>query len=96
MKIAKKGGGIGIWPIGRMFRSLDAYADALLETADALGPAHVGVESDMNGLPTTVIPDYEAFPAIEEVLAKRRVSAEDSANILGRNYLRVLRQSLAA
>jgi membrane dipeptidase len=96
LKIAAKGGVIGIWPIGSMSRSLDAYADRLLEAAETLGPAHVGVGSDMFGLPTTVIPDYEAFPALEEILAKRRVSGEDSANILGRNYLRVLRQSLAA
>ena len=96
LKIAKKGGVVGLWPIGAQFRSLDAYADALIGMAEALGPAHVGVGSDMEGVPpSTVIPNYEAFPALEEILTKRRVSAEDSANILGRNYLRVLRQSLA-
>jgi membrane dipeptidase len=95
VKIAKKGGVIGIWPLGSMYRSLDAYADALLDAAEALGPAHVGVGSDMSGLPTTVIPDYEAYPALVEILAKRRVKAEDIENLLGRNYLRVLRQSLA-
>jgi len=95
LKIAKKGGVIGIWPIGSMFPSLDAYAEALIDTAEALGPAHVGVGSDMRGLPSSVIPDYEAFPALEEILAKRRVGTEDAENLLGRNYLRVLRQSLA-
>ena len=95
LKIAKKGGVVGIWPIGSMSRSLDAYADRLLDLTETLGPAHVGVGSDMFGLPSTVIPDYEAYPALEEILAKRRVNAEDSTNILGRNYLRVLRQSLA-
>ena len=64
-------------------------------SAEAVGPAHVGVGSDMFGLPSTVIPDYEAFPALEEILAKRRVKTEDIENMLGRNYLRVLRQSLA-
>jgi membrane dipeptidase len=86
---------VGLWPLGSQFRTLDAYADALLELAEALGPAHVGIGSDMFGLPSSVIPDYEAYPALEEILAKRRVGAEDSANLLGRNYLRVLRQALA-
>jgi membrane dipeptidase len=95
-KIAKKGGVVGVWPIGSQFRSLEAYADRLIELAGVLGPEHVGVGSDTFGLPTTVIPGYEAFPALEEIFIKRGVSAGDSANILGRNYLRVLRQALAA
>jgi membrane dipeptidase len=95
LKIARKGGVIGIWPLGSMYRSLDAYADALLDAAESLGPAHVGVGTDMNGLSSSAIPGYEEFPALEEILAKRRVRTEDIENLLGRNYLRVLRQSLA-
>lgn len=86
---------IGIWPLGSMYRSLDAYADALLETAEALGPAHVGVGTDIDGLPSSAIPGYEEFPTLEKTLTKRRIKAEDIENMLGRNYLRVLRQSLA-
>jgi len=96
LKVAKKGGVIGIWPLGAMYRSLDAYADALLDAAEALGPAHVGVGTDMDGLPASAMPDYEAYPALADILAKRRVKSEDIENLLGRNYLRVLRQSLAA
>jgi membrane dipeptidase len=95
LKIAKKGGVIGIWPLGSMYRSLNAYADALLDAAEALGPAHVGVGTDMAGLPSSAMPGYEEFAALEEILAKRRIKADDIENMLGRNYLRVLRQSLA-
>jgi membrane dipeptidase len=95
LKIARNGGVIGIWPLGSMYRSLDAYADALLDAAEALGPAHVGVGSDMLGLPSSAMPGYEEFAALEEILAKRRFKSDDIENILGRNYLRVLRQSLA-
>jgi membrane dipeptidase len=95
VKVAKKGGVVGLWPLGSQYRSLDAYADALLGMAEDLGPTHVGIGSDMFGLPSSVIPDYEAFPALEEILARRRVAAADIEGILGRNYLRVLRQSLA-
>ncbi len=96
VRIAQKGGVIGIWPLGLMYRSLGAYADALIEAAEALGPAHVGVGTDMAGLTSSVIPGYEEFVALEELLAKRGVKSDDIENMLGRNYLRVLRQSLAA
>lgn len=95
-KIAQKGGVIGIWPLGAMYRSLDAYADALLDAAGSLGAAHVGVGTDLAGLPSSVIPTYAEFGALEELLAKRGVKAGDIENMLGRNYLRVLRQSLTA
>ena len=95
-KIAKKGGVIGIWPLGSMYRSLDAYADALLDAAGSLGAAHVGVGTDLAGLPSSAIPSYAEFGALEELLVKRGVKGEDIENLLGRNYLRVLRQSLAA
>jgi membrane dipeptidase len=95
LKIAKKGGVIGIWPLGSMYRTLNAYADALLDAAEALGPAHVGVGTDMDGLPSSAMPGYEEFAALEEILARRQIKADDIENMLGRNYLRVLRQSLA-
>jgi membrane dipeptidase len=95
VKIAKNGGVVGIWPIGAMYRSLDAYADALLDAAEALGAAHVGIGTDMAGLSSSVIPDYEGFPALEALLAKRGVRRDDIENMLGKNYLRVLRQALA-
>ena len=78
------------------FDQQQARAGHVIEQpAEALGPAHVGVGSDMVGLPSSVIPGYEGFAALEEILAKRRIKADDIENMLGRNYLRVLRQSLA-
>jgi membrane dipeptidase len=96
LEIAKKGGVVGLWPLGSQFRSLDAYANGLIDLAEALGPEHAGVGSDMNGLPTSAMPSYREFPALAEILAKRGVKTEDAANMLGANYLRVLRQALAA
>ena len=94
VKIAQKGGVIGIWPLGSMYRSLDDYAGALIDAAAALGAAHVGVGTDFAGLPSSVIPSYGEFGVLEELLAKRGVKAPDVENMLGGNYLRVLRQSL--
>ena len=95
-RIAEKGGVIGIWPLGSQFSSLDAYARALLETAQSLGPSHVGIGSDMFGLGgSSVLPGYEQFPQLEELLAKRGVKGDDVMNIMGGNYLRVLSQTLS-
>lgn len=94
-KIAAKGGVVGFWALGSMYRSLGGMADALLDAMEKLGPAHVGIGSDMAGMPTTVIPTYSAFAELGEVLAKRGVKGEDLDNVLGMNYIRVLRQSLA-
>ena len=95
-RIAEKGGVVGIWPLGSQFSSLDAYARALLETAATLGPGHVGIGSDMFGLGgSSVLPGYEQFPQLEELLAKRGLKREDVANIMGGNYLRVLGEALS-
>jgi membrane dipeptidase len=95
-RIAEKGGVIGIWPLGAQYSSLDAYARALLDAAASLGPTHVGIGSDMFGLGgVSVIPGYEQFPQLEELLTKRGLKADDVRNIMGANYLRVLGQALA-
>ena len=94
-KIAAKGGVVGFWALGSMYRSLGGMADALLDAAEKLGPAHVGIGSDLAGLPSTVIPTYAQFAELADVLAKRGVKGDDLDNILGMNYVRVLRQALA-
>jgi membrane dipeptidase len=94
-RIAKQGGVIGVWPLGNMFSTLDAYAQALMDTAEILGADHVAVGTDIPSLLQSPMPDYEAYPALEEILSKRGVKADDIANMLGRNYLRVIQQALA-
>jgi membrane dipeptidase len=95
-RIAEKGGVIGIWPLGSQHGSLDAYARALLDTAASLGAPHVGIGSDMFGLGgVSVLPGYEQFPQLEELLRKRGLTADDVRNIMGANYVRVLGQALA-
>jgi membrane dipeptidase len=96
-RIAEKGGVIGIWPLGSQYGSLDAYARALLDAAASLGADHVGIGSDMFGLGgSSVIPGYEQFSQLEELLFKRGLKADEVRNIMGGNYLRVLGQALAA
>lgn len=94
-KIARLGGVIGIWPLVNLYPTLDAYAVALIDAAEILGAAHVAAATDIPSLLRSPMPDYEAYPALESLLAKRGVKADDIANMLGRNYLRVLGQALA-
>lgn len=94
-RIAEKGGVIGIWPLGSQYGSLDSYAAALLDTAQTVGLAHVGVGTDLFGLGgSTVIPGYEQFAQLEEILSKRGLKGADVRNVLGGNYLRALRDAL--
>ncbi len=93
-KVAKAGGVVGLWPYAAQFSSLDAYAARLLELVEALGSDHVGVGSDMLGLPSSVIMSYAEFAGLEEILAKRGLKSDDVSKVLGRNYLRVLRGAL--
>ncbi|HYC45964.1 MAG TPA: membrane dipeptidase [Burkholderiales bacterium] len=94
--IAAKGGVIGIWPLGRQYGSLDGYASALIDTAQTVGIAHVGVGTDLFGLGgSTVIPGYEQFPQLEEVLLKRGLKPDEARGVLGGNYLRALGAALA-
>jgi membrane dipeptidase len=94
--IAQKGGVVGIWANGSSYPSLDSYADALLKLAETLGVAHAGVGTDMDGMPSSVIPTYREFYELAELLAKRGIGTADVDSLLGGNYVRVLRQALVA
>jgi membrane dipeptidase len=95
--IARKGGVIGIWPLGLQFGSLSSYASALLQTAQTVGVAHVGVGTDLFGLGgSTVMPGYEQFAQLEELLTQRGLKSDEVRGILGGNYLRSLNEALKA
>ncbi len=93
-RMAEKGGVVGIWPLGSQYATREVYADALLRTADAVGPMHVGIGSDLNGLPSTVLPTHEEFAEVAELLAKRGLSGAQVEGIMGGNYIRVLREAM--
>ena len=93
-RIAESGGVVGLWPNGLVFQNLDLYADELMRMVAALGAAHVGIGSDLNGITRTIMPGYAQFASLEEALASRRLGGEDIRAVLGGNYVRVLRQAL--
>ena len=92
-RIADKGGVIGLWPLGSQFADLDRYADELASMAKRFGPDHVGIGTDMFGLPRSSIPSYGEFAQLPPLLAQHGLEHQHISAILGDNYLRVLRQA---
>jgi membrane dipeptidase len=95
-KLADRGGVIGLWPLWYSYAHLDLYCDELIRLAQTYGAEHVGIGTDMFGLPRTIIPSYEEFARLPDHLAKRGMQQKEIDAVLGGNYIRVLRQALAA
>jgi len=93
-RLAEKGGVVGIWPLGSMYSSRDAYADGIVRFVEQLGAKHVGIGSDMNGLPSTVLPSYQDVTELAGMLEKRGLKGDDLGAVMGENYIRVLRAAL--
>jgi membrane dipeptidase len=95
-RIAEKGGVIGLWPLWHVYSHIDFYADEMARMIKVFGARHVGVGTDMNGLPRSVLPRYESYRELARLLAERGVDAAGIEAVLGGNYLRVLREAMAA
>ena len=87
---------IGLWPLWFSYANLDLYADELMRLADAYGPAHIGIGTDMDGLGRSYMPSYAEFAEMPRYLARRGLSDAGIEGIVGGNYIRVLRQAMSA
>ena len=47
--------------------------------------------TDMDGMSRMVVPTYREFLELAELMAKRGITAADLDNMLGGNYIRVLK-----
>jgi microsomal dipeptidase-like Zn-dependent dipeptidase len=70
------------------------FADELVAMANRFGPNHVGIGTDINGLPGTVIPSYGELALLPALLEQRGLGAVDIAAVRDEDYLRVLRRAL--
>ncbi len=87
--VARTGGVIGIWPPTSLFPDLAALTEGVARMADIVGPAHVGIGTDMMGLVgPSALPDYTDLPDLAAHLLVR-FTPEEASGILGGNYLRV-------
>ena len=88
--IASTGGVIGVWPAGR--GGLERWTRRFRKLADLVGPEHLAVGTDMDGLRNTVFDDYGELPGLAAALLAAGFSKDEAAGILGGNFMRVFRE----
>ncbi|NLS45627.1 MAG: membrane dipeptidase [Firmicutes bacterium] len=97
--IARKGGVIGInfagFFLGRGNRSLEGVINHIDYLSEIIGPRHIGLGSDFDGLPFDELPDelkdVSKLPRIADKLAAQGYSDKDIKGIMGENMLRVVK-----
>lgn len=95
--VAETGGVIGVWPVAYWFPTITAYAEGIARMAEVVGVAHVGVGSDLYGIPGGAsFNSYTQTPALALALRARGFSLEEVAQLMGGNQARVLRAVLPA
>ena len=87
---------IGVWPEAIYVMSLPGLATSMARLVDIVGIDHVGLGSDMEGLPgPSVFADYEQTPALADALLSAGFHIPETIKLLGGNYARVFDTSLA-
>lgn len=96
--VAEAGGAIGIVPFPTVFPTLQQYAEGIAKMANVVGVDHVGIASDMTGIPGGTPPfnNYEQIPQIVQALADAGFKREDVQKIMGGNFMRVFKAVSAA
>ncbi len=86
--VAETGGVIGVWANGGVFDGFAAYAEGLAKFAEAVGVDHVGVGTDLSGMPHPMFSSYVDFPDLVAHFFKH-FNDEEVKKVVGGNYLRV-------
>ena len=93
--VASTGGVIGLWPyrgVGKGVRDMDDLMGHARHIAEIVGPEHLCLGTDMNGVPRHMA-GYRGerdFPTIADALVEAGFTADEVAGIVGENALRVL------
>jgi membrane dipeptidase len=99
--VAGTGGVIGLWPYfhrGQGVPSVLAFVGHVRHLADVVGPQHLCIGTDMNGVPG-LMAGYRGemdFPVLTTALTKAGLADGDVRAVLGGNYVRVLDAVAAA
>lgn len=94
--VADTGGVIGVWPTRGIFRARADFVAGIKRLVDVVGIDHVGIGSDMRGLPNgSVFDDYADLPDVAAHLLAGGFDAAGAAKILGGNYRRVFAATVA-
>jgi membrane dipeptidase len=95
-QIASKGGVVGLWALVQdVGRTVEAYADRMLELAEWLGEDHVAFGTDINGLgPFSIMSGYGDLRRVVEHWQSRGVAEARIRKLAIGNYARVLTAAL--
>jgi len=74
--------------------TVERVVDHIDNIVELVGPSHVGLGSDFDGIPATPegLEDVSKMPNITRELVRREYPEDDIRKILGENHLRVLRE----
>ena len=94
--VAGSGGVVGLWPYfmrGKGTPTLDAVAAHARHIADLVGPEHICLGTDMNGVPGLAAgySGEQDVPLIAKQLTAAGFTDADVDGIMGENFLRVLK-----
>jgi membrane dipeptidase len=92
--VAEAGGLTGGWPCGFTSRSMDDFGTEILRLAEATGPDHVALGTDLDGNYKPVLTSYDQLDDLARRLRDRGLPAAQVDQILGGNALDLLRQVL--
>lgn len=95
-EIARNGGVVGLWSLtADVGKSVEAYAERMIELAEWLGDDHVAFGTDINGLgPFSVLSGHGDLPRIVDHWRRRGVDEARIRKLAIGNYARVLKAAL--
>jgi microsomal dipeptidase-like Zn-dependent dipeptidase len=98
--IAGTGGVVGLWPYRHRGRGVASVGDLVAHArhvADLVGPEHLCIGTDMNGVPGVMdgYRDERDLPVLRQALLDGGFAAAEVTGIFGENFLRVWRSVLS-
>jgi membrane dipeptidase len=93
--VAGAGGLTGGWPCGFTSRSMDDFGTEIFRLAEATGPDHVALGTDLDGNYKPVLTSYDQLDDLARLLRDRGLPADDVDRVLGGNALALLTRILA-
>jgi membrane dipeptidase len=88
--VAEAGGLVGAWPCGITSRSLTDFGTEILRLAEAAGPGHVAIGTDLDGNYRPVLTSYDQFDDLTGLLRDRGLPPDRVHQIFGGNALDLL------
>ena len=88
--VAEAGGLVGAWPCGITSRTLGDFGTEILRLAEAAGPDHVALGTDLDGNYRPVLTGYGQLDDLTGLLRDRGLPSATVDQILGGNAMKFL------